>query len=1446
MVGRIISHYKIINKLGEGGMGQVYLVEDLRLERKVALKFLPSQLTTDKHARERFEREAKAAAALNHPNIITIYDVSEFEGQTYIAMEYVDGVSLRERIFSYADEASRISIGRLSDHTKDAGFNIATIINIAIQICAGLSTAHGAGIVHRDIKPENIFIDAHDVVKILDFGIAKLKDSESETATMGTLAYMSPEQIYGTDADFYTDIWSCGVVLYEMATLRLPFREEYESALLYSIINQSPLPPTKINEEIPSELEKIILKCLEKEPQNRYSSARMLAKELKKCERVVQAEQRKAAAPQTEKPGIHKETERRLATVLFAEIVGYTEMLQRLEAEDAASIMNSCFATFTFVVEKYGAKIAKALTNNLVVLFGVPVAIEEASKEAVNTAIEMHNQLYQLNEDLNLTIPLDIRVGINTGIVITGTMAGLAHNDYNVMGDTVNLASQLKDLAEKGQILIGPLTYKYTKNEFDYRPARPIFIKGEEKAVSIYELLSTKEKIYRPIIDLERMIYSEMVGRDKELDKLELHVLKVINGEGSIVNIIGEAGVGKSRLLAELCQNEKMLKVTLFSGRALSIGKNLSFHPIIDLLKNWAGIKDDDSSYASGGKLENAIRTIDPERGAEIYPFVATLMGLKLTGLPAERIKGIEGSALEKLIFKNVRELVSKAAEQKAIAFIIEDVHWSDRSSIELIESLFQLANNSRVLFINVFRPNYQETGERLLKTIKSKYNDIYTEILLESLDKNQSVDLINNLLKTKMLPAHVGDLITRRAEGNPFFIEEIVRSFIDDEIIIMKDGRFKATQKMNSVVIPETITDVLMARIDKLDEDTRSLLKVASVIGRNFFYKILTQVAKNIEEIDDRLDYLKGVQLIKEQQRMEEIEYLFKHALAQEAVYNSILSKKRKELHLHVARSIESVFSEKLHEFFGMLAFHFSLGENQDKAEEYMEKAGEEALKSSASNEALHYYQEALTIYLNKHGSAADPQKIAMLEKNIAIAFFNKGQYVEAVDYFDKALAYYGEKIPHNPLLKIYKFTTGFMNFLVCLYFPALVRVKEPTMVDKEIISLYEKKTRALSSADPKRMFIETFFWLKRLTHSKLTEVEGGVGLFGLLSGLFSFSGISFKMSGKILEYVKDKTKENDLRSVLYYKFAELLHDFLAGSWADFSGYDETLINKGLNAGEIWAAINIVFFSGVLRIEQGSFADAQATIDKLIECGSLYEDDFSITTSYLIKIRFLFKYRKLTQALVEADKGIAFFENIGYNAYAFELYSFKARAYLLRGEISNAEKTLQRADKLRIESNPVPMTLIEFLKAQLSYDIYRLEYAIQTKDQKEFNRIRASAAKNIKNIVKISHKVAPEHTESMNLVGVYCWLDKKPKTALRWWNKSIQYGEKIGATLEIARVYMQVGRRLLEKGSPFHELNSINAEKYLEMAKSLFQKMEMQWDLYELEKITNELKRTV
>jgi serine/threonine protein kinase/tetratricopeptide (TPR) repeat protein len=1456
MIGKNISHYKIRKKIGEGGMGVVYKADDTKLKRPVALKFLPKSKTRDQEARERFRLEAQAAAALNNPNIVTIHEINEYEDHVYIVMEYVEGETLRDKL---QPEEAKITDPESGEplHTPDPNktsylgprdepehplkpIEAKEVIDIAIQVCRGLNAAHRSGIVHRDIKPQNIIINKEGVVKILDFGVAKLRSNTNiskEFATMGTVYYMSPEQLTGEEADHTADIWSLGVVMYEMLTTRLPFNRDNLQETMHAIVDESPPPPTELMEYIPREVEKIILRCLRNEKADRYQSIDSLQLDLTKAKKILQKNLKESKLKK--KTLVKKETERRQATVIAAEIYGYNETMEKLDTEEAASIMNNCFEMCAAITEKYGGGIDKIMENSIIALFGVPTAIENASREAVNAAIEMRAGIYKFNKKNKLEIPLDIRIGINSGMVIAGAIGKDEKQDFTVMGDTLTLASQLKDFSSQGKIYAGELTYRNTRNDFEYKKLKPLTLKGQSRPIPVFDLLSTTEQIHRVQLDSERMIHSEMVGRDKELETIKLHILKVIAGQGSIVSVIGEAGIGKSRLISEFKKIYDLKKVMLLEGRALAIGKNLSYHPIIDILKNWAGIREEESEADSLDKLKTAISNIHPEGAAEIFPFVATMMGMKLSGKDAERIKGIEGEALEKLILKNVRELIAQAAKNKTTVFIIEDLHWADTSSIELLESLCRLAESGQILIINVLRPNYPETGERLLETIRERYGKFHKEIYLEPLDEKQCENLMHNLIEIRGLPPVVKTAIADRAEGNPFFIEEVLRSFIDEGIVEHKDGKFKVTEKIESVVIPETIQDVLMARIDRLDEITKTLLKIASVIGRYFFYKILVHVAGTIEDSDERLEYLKGVQLIGERTRSGELEYLFQHTLVQEVTYESILLKKRKELHLRVARAFEAVFPERLHEFYGMLALHYSKGEHLEKAEEYLIKAGEEALKAAASNEALTYYREALKLYQQKYADAADPGKIAMLERKIGQAFYNKGHYADAVDYFDKVLAYWKVKRPKTKISTLFYFAADLIVMIKNLYISSRKTKSIPTERDNDILELTHRKGAALGSIDAYRMLMESIRLLGTLHKYDLSKVRDGVNLYASSSALFSFSGLSFPIAGKILDYARGYLKPGDTKTTAKYNLWEALYNALAGNWEKEPVYENTIVDNFLLEGDLFSATAFNYFNCILVTGSGNFNKARTFIDKIDEIGEVYENNYARGIKYLLKARLLLKNRQLQEAFSEVEAGISFSTRLGRNPGLIYHLGIKANIYLLQGKTAAAEKALEQAEAAASsERRLTPMHRSAFHLSRFLLDIHNLEKSLGTGDIKKIKESRKKASGSGKTAKKSGSIYAPYRVESLRLPGVYYWLVGKQKKALDYWAKSIESGEHLGDRLELARTYMEVGKRLMEKSSKFRQLSGIDAKDYLKKARAIFAEPASAWDLEELAKV--------
>jgi class 3 adenylate cyclase/tetratricopeptide (TPR) repeat protein len=1129
------------------------------------------------------------------------------------------------------------------------------------------------------------------------------------------------------------------------------------------------------------------------------------------------------------------EGERKLVTVMFADVAGFTGMGEKLDPEDLHLVMNNCFRVLMDEVHKCEGTINEFRGDGVMALFGAPIAHEDHAVRACHASLAIQRALVFFAEAVRARYGVDfkMRIGLNSGPVVVGAIGDDLRMDYTAQGDTANLAARMEGSAHPGAVLVSANTWKLVKNLFEFAPMEEIRVKGKEQPVASYMLKGVLGSGSRA----EREVYSEIIGRDQELSILELQLLKVVNGQGSVINIVGEAGVGKSRLIAELKKRDVAKEVVFLQGRAISIGKNLSFHPIIDLLKTWAGIGKDDPAIVATDKLKAEVRQVCSDQADEIFPFLSKMMGMKLSGKHAERINGITGQPLENLILKSVRDLAINASRTGPLVIVMEDLQWADTSSMLLLDALYRLAMTQQIVFINLYRPGYWDKDDKSPATLKTRAPDIpFIQILVQPLDPVNSETLIDNMLKVKGLQHPVKKRMIERAGGNPFFIEEIVRSFIDQGVVRVGENGLEVTDTIHSVVIPATINDLLMARIDRLDDGTREIVKVASVIGRSFFFRILADIVNRLNTLEKRLSYLTEIELLIRRMRMEELEYVFKHALAQEAAYGSSLLQQRRELHLKVAEATERIFSEKLHEFYGILAFHYSRAESPQKAEEYLIKAGEQALNSSASNEALYYYQEALRIYQKLQSGRVDPEKVAMLEKNIAFALFNRGRYTEAVEHFDNALNYYWGELPKNALSTAVRFLSGFTTFLVALYFPFFWFKKPPTHRDTQAVELFYKKAEALVVIDPKRFFIESFFFYDKLVHFDLTKFKMGIAVFAGASVLFSFIGLSLRIGRRILDYAKPKLPLDDAKQMIIYDLLDTQHLFLKGRWDDISGHDEELVKRSMRIGETFFASQHYYWHGLRKIYQGNFDTARLMVTRLSEIAEAYENDIYHLLKYLLSIHLLIECRHIKEAIDAVNQGIELVEKNGWAQSALTMHSLKALAHLLGRETERAREELDKASQIRSAVKAAPIQLSFFYRSQFEYYLRRMEDCLRSDQRKDPSEYRGNAFQAGKMLIKTCRKAALYRTDSYRLMGIYKWLISDRRGASRWWNEAIREGEDLGAVPQLARTYAEMGiRSCAINGEPSAQ-NLSRAKEPLKKAKTMFRDLGLEYDLKNLD----------
>ncbi len=653
------------------------------------------------------------------------------------------------------------------------------------------------------------------------------------------------------------------------------------------------------------------------------------------------------------------------------------------------------------------------------------------------------------------------------------------------MGDAVNLASRLEELSEPGEILVGPDTYRLTEPLFEFEALEPILVKGKAEPVPVYRVLAARAvpaKV-RGVAGLE----SPLVGREAEFGALQEAVQRLRAGVGGIVTIVGEAGIGKSRMVAELqsqvlsptseVRRDSTLDFGLrtsdygprtlnwVEGRCPSHGTSIAYLLWLDVLRGLLGVTPEDSPVAVRDRLWERVQSLRlgseqalcPSPFQSIYPYLGRLMSLSLEDEVEATLRDLEGEQLKANTFRAVEMLIESAASERPLVLVCEDLNWADSTSIELLEQLLALTERASLLIICVFRPETEHGCWRIRETAVNLYRHRHTDLWLDPLSATESETLVGNLLRVEGLPQTLKECIRGHAEGNPFYVEEILRSLIDSGAIVRDEGtgRLQTMGEVGDIPIPDTLHGVLTARIDRLPEAPKGVLQLAAVIGRIFLCRVLAAIAATQNEdglavvaweegeLDRHLLTLQREQMIRERARVPEPEYIFKHHLTREAAYNGLLKKDRRVFHRQVAETLERLYPDRMEEQVGLLAHHWERAEEPEKAIHYLLRAADRARRLGASLEAIAFYQlalqkatglkttadvfelhriherlgdvylenlsqhdEALEHYMSFLSLAESEEDRARGDRKVAVVHLLRGDLTEAQEHYEEALA--------------------------------------------------------------------------------------------------------------------------------------------------------------------------------------------------------------------------------------------------------------------------------------------------------------------------------------------------------------------------------------------------------------------------------------------------------
>ena len=543
------------------------------------------------------------------------------------------------------------------------------------------------------------------------------------------------------------------------------------------------------------------------------------------------------------------EGERKLVTALFTDIVGSTSLAEAMDPEDWREIVSGAHQRVSEAVYRYEGTIAQLLGDGVLAFFGAPLAHEDDAERAVRAALDILAAARTYNEELHKNKKVEnfqLRVGLNTGIVVVGNIGSDLHMEYLAVGDTVNLAARMQSAAEPDTILISENTHRLASSLFDFEDRGKITVKGKAEPIQVYRVTGERKGAVRArgIAGLT----SPMVGRQREFSTLMQIITDVRGGRGSIIAIVGEAGLGKSRLVAEWRKAafaEEGAPLRWIEGRCLSYASSIAHHLSTDILRALIGVPVGSSEEETHAALRQSMESLLGADMKDVYPFLGHLLGVKLEEDMAARVKYLDGPALQAQYIAAYKKFLAALAKDEPTVIVCEDVHWADPSSVELGSQILPMAASSPIVFVFVTRADKDAPGWKLVAQSHEVTGVGATELYLAPLSETDSKQLVTNLLEVEALPENLRQLILAKAEGNPFFVEEVIRMLIDRGGIARDatTGKWAVTREIQNIEIPDTLQGVLTARIDRLSEDAKRVLQIASVIGRKFPVKVLERV---------------------------------------------------------------------------------------------------------------------------------------------------------------------------------------------------------------------------------------------------------------------------------------------------------------------------------------------------------------------------------------------------------------------------------------------------------------------------------------------------------------------------------------------------------------------------------------------------------------------------
>jgi class 3 adenylate cyclase/tetratricopeptide (TPR) repeat protein len=934
------------------------------------------------------------------------------------------------------------------------------------------------------------------------------------------------------------------------------------------------------------------------------------------------------------------EGERKVVTVLFADLADYTAMAERLDPEEVHQIMDGCFRVLMDEIHKFEGTINQFTGDGIMAIFGAPVSHEDHAQRACHAALTIQKALKTYGEKVqdDYGVPFKMRIGLNSGSVIVGSIGDDLRMDYTAIGDTTNLASRMEKLAPPGSVLLSHNTHRLVKDFFEFEALGRIQVKGKETPQELYKLVKAGDVITRIEAAAARGL-TRFVGRRGELQGLQEAFAKAKSGTGRVVGIVGEAGVGKSRLKIELRHILLKHASIYLEGRCHHFGGTMAYLPILEILRSYFGIKEGDRESTVKKKMERKIRRL----GGDLQVVLSPLQDLFSLDLGDDAYLKLEPRQKREKVFEAVRNLFIRESESRPVILAIEDLHWIDKTSEELLTYLIDWIANARILLLGLYRPEYRHGWGN---------KSYYSQISLSQLSTSHSAALVQSIFTGAQVAPELRELVLSRTAGNPLFLEEFSYSLLEHGIARKKDRQYVLSDDAHEIHVPDTIHGIIAARMDRLEDSLKRIMQVASVIGREFAFRILQTITGMRDELKSHLLDLQGLEFIYEKSLFPELEYIFKHALTQEVAYNSLLARRRKAIHRKIAEAIETLYPERLEEFYEMLAYHYSRSEDTQRALDYIQRSAEKAARNYCLWEAFRFHKEMIEIIKRESMSKQDRVRYKEVLLSLTSILLALGFPPDSLDLLQE-----GERLSAE--LRDTKSVASF-NSMISLYYAITG--------DPESATRYaERCFKASCRIQDVEMMAQTAF-----------DLCSSYMIKGEYRKILAVSSKSFKLLEKT-----GKQQETFGRLLNVYSALSAFHGYSLGVMGDFTagmGMLEKGLQVSLDIDNLYALGLVEYFYGHLCALAG---DGKRAIDHLQKAIGHFEEArvvilLPLCWNTLGWAYHLEGYRKIAQDYME--KGIRMQRDSELTHNLSECHYYLGMALCDAGDLEEAHRHATRS----------------------------------------------------------------------------------------------------------------------------------------------------------------------